>query len=151
MEIQRIRLIRFTWTGENSFHKNNAQQRNDADGKLQKVSERCLMLCSEHYIFSVRIPFIIITMQTHYRTTQKVTKIDEHLYLDILDMKIKQSSVLTYHPYINIDISFFLLFHLILFPLYNAMLSYIIYTDNNGLIVIVNNYLRTMSMKFGVH
>jgi len=29
MEIQRIRLIRFTWPGENSIHKNN-----DADGKL---------------------------------------------------------------------------------------------------------------------
>ena len=90
-------------------------------------------------------------MQTHYRTTQKVTKIDKHLYLDILDMKVKQSSVLTYHPYIYINISFFLLFHLILFPLYNAMLSYLIYTDNNVLIVFVNIYLRKMSMKFGVH
>jgi hypothetical protein len=55
----------------------------------------------------------------------KVTKIDKHLYVDILDMKVKQSSVLTYHPYIYFNISFFLLFHLILFPLYNDMLSYL--------------------------
>jgi hypothetical protein len=56
--------MRFTWPGGNSIHKNNAQQRNDADGKLQKVSGRCLILCSDHYVFSLRIPFIKITMQT---------------------------------------------------------------------------------------
>ena len=39
MEIQRTRLIRFTWPGENSIHKNN-----DADGKLQKVSGRCIII-----------------------------------------------------------------------------------------------------------
>ena len=48
MEIQRIRLIRFTWPGENFIHKNN-----DTDGKLQ-VSGRCLILCSDHYVFSLR-------------------------------------------------------------------------------------------------
>ena len=35
--------------GENSIHKNN-----DADGKLQKVSGRCLILSSDHYVFSLR-------------------------------------------------------------------------------------------------
>ena len=50
MEIQRIRLIRFTWPGENFIHKNN-----DAEGKLQKVSGRCLILSSDHYVFSLRI------------------------------------------------------------------------------------------------
>ena len=49
MEIQRIRLIRFTWPEENYIHKNN-----DADGKLQKVSGRCLSLNSDHYVFSLR-------------------------------------------------------------------------------------------------
>ena len=49
MEIQRIKLIRFTWPGENSIHKNN-----DADGKLQKVSGWCLILSSDHYVFSLR-------------------------------------------------------------------------------------------------
>ena len=48
MEIQRIRLIRFTWPGENSIHKNN-----DAEGKLQ-VSGQCLILSSDHYVFSLR-------------------------------------------------------------------------------------------------
>jgi len=30
------------------------QLRNDADGKLQKVSGRCLILCIDHYVFSLR-------------------------------------------------------------------------------------------------
>ena len=64
MEIQGIRLIRFTWPGAISIQKNNAQKRNDADGELQKVSGRCLILCSDHYVISLRIPFIKITMQT---------------------------------------------------------------------------------------
>ena len=42
------RLIRFTWPGENSIHTNN-----DADRKLQ-VSGRCLILSSDHYVFSLR-------------------------------------------------------------------------------------------------
>ena len=32
--------------------------------KLQKVRGRCLILCSGHYVFSLRIPFIKIKMQT---------------------------------------------------------------------------------------
>jgi general stress protein CsbA len=32
--------------------------------KCQNVSGRCLILCSDHYVFSLRIPFIKITMQT---------------------------------------------------------------------------------------
>ena len=32
----------------------NVQLRNDADGKLQKVSWRCLILSSDHYVFSLR-------------------------------------------------------------------------------------------------
>ena len=47
MEIQRIRLKRFTWPIKNSIHKNN-----DADGKLQKVSGRRLILSSD--VFSLR-------------------------------------------------------------------------------------------------
>ena len=47
------------YPGENSIHKNN-----DADGKLQKVSGRCLILSSDHYVFSLRISFIKISMQT---------------------------------------------------------------------------------------
>jgi hypothetical protein len=42
----------------------DVQLRNDADGKLQKVSGWRLILCSDHYVFSLRIPFIKITMQT---------------------------------------------------------------------------------------
>ena len=32
----------------------NVQLRSDADGKLQKVSGRCLILSSDHYVFSLR-------------------------------------------------------------------------------------------------
>jgi len=57
MEILRIRLIRFTWLVENFIHKNNMQLiRNDADGKLQKVSGWCLILSSDHYFFSLKLP-----------------------------------------------------------------------------------------------
>ena len=39
------------------------QLRNDADGKLQKVGGRCLILCSDHYVFSLKIPFTKIAVQ----------------------------------------------------------------------------------------
>ena len=42
------------WPVENSIPKNNERRRNDADGKLQKVSGRCLILSSDHYVFSLR-------------------------------------------------------------------------------------------------
>ena len=70
MEIQRIRLIRFTWSGENSIHKNN-----DAEGKLQKVSGRCLTLSTDHYVFSLRT-------FTKVRQTQFVEK-TQLLFTDI--------------------------------------------------------------------
>jgi hypothetical protein len=41
------------WPVENSIPKNNDRRRNDADGKLQKVSGRCLILSSDHYVFSL--------------------------------------------------------------------------------------------------
>ena len=62
MEIQRIRLIRFTWPGENSIHTYN-----DTDRKLQKVSGRCLILSSDHYVVSLRT-------STKVRQTQFVEK-----------------------------------------------------------------------------
>ena len=31
---------------------------------MQTENYRCLILCSDHYVFSLRIPFIKITMQT---------------------------------------------------------------------------------------
>ena len=49
----KINTLYLARTGENSIHKNNAQWRNDADGKLQ-VSGRCLILCIDHYVFSLR-------------------------------------------------------------------------------------------------
>ena len=58
MEIQRIRLIRFTLPGENSIHKNN-----DADEKLQEVSGRCLILSSDHYVFN----FMYISSEFKYQ------------------------------------------------------------------------------------
>ena len=51
MEIQKIRVIRFIWPGENFIHKNNDAE---AEGKLQKVSGWCLLLSSDHYVFSLR-------------------------------------------------------------------------------------------------
>jgi hypothetical protein len=37
------------------YTKNNVQLiRNDADEKLQKVNGRCLNLCIDHYVFSLR-------------------------------------------------------------------------------------------------
>ena len=69
MEIQRIR---FTWTGENSIHKNN-----DADGKLQ-VSGQCLILSSDHYVFSLRT-------STKVRQTQFVEK--TQLLFQVIDQQ----------------------------------------------------------------
>ena len=42
------------WPVKIPFIKITMQLRNDADGKLQKVSGRCLILCSDHYVFSLR-------------------------------------------------------------------------------------------------
>ena len=42
------------WPVENFIPKNNDRRRNDADGKLQKVSGRCLILSIDHYVFSLR-------------------------------------------------------------------------------------------------
>jgi hypothetical protein len=60
--------INTLYLARRKFH---AQKRNDADGKLQKVSGRCLILCSDHYVFSLRIPFIKITMQTIDRLAER--------------------------------------------------------------------------------
>ena len=52
-----MRLIRFTGQWKIPFLKitvEGVQLRNDADGKLQKVSGRCLILSSDHYVFSLR-------------------------------------------------------------------------------------------------
>ena len=75
MEIQRIRLIRFTWSGENSIHKNN-----DAEGKLQKVSGRCLTLSTDHYVFSLRT-------FTKVRQTQFVEK--TQLLFQVIDQQYR--------------------------------------------------------------
>ena len=73
MEIQRIRLIRFTWPGENSIYKNN-----DADGKLQKFGGQCLILSSDHYVFSLRT-------STKVRQTQFVGK--TQLVFQVIDQQ----------------------------------------------------------------
>ena len=39
------------WPVKNSIHKITMQSRYDADGKLQKVSGRCLILCRDHYVW----------------------------------------------------------------------------------------------------
>jgi hypothetical protein len=68
------------WPGENSIHKNN-----DAEGKLQKVSGRCLILSSDHYIFSLitstKVNFVnnvIIKFSTSLYQYNKLLK-DERL------------------------------------------------------------------------
>ena len=71
MEIQRIRLIRFTWPGENTIHKNN-----DADGKLQ-VSGWCLIVSSDHYVFSPRTPKKVCQAQFVEKTQLLFQVIDQ--------------------------------------------------------------------------
>ena len=72
MEIQRIRLIRFTWPGEYTIHKNN-----DADGKLQKVSGWCLIVSSDHYVFSLRTPKKVCQAQFVEKTQLLFQVIDQ--------------------------------------------------------------------------
>ena len=56
----------------------NVQLRNDADAKLQKVSGRCLILCIDHYVFSLRT-------SKKVRQTQFVEK--TQLLFQVIDQK----------------------------------------------------------------
>ena len=56
----------------------NVELRNDADGKLQKVSGRCLILSSDHYVFSLRT-------SKKVRQTQFVEKIQ--LLFQVIDQQ----------------------------------------------------------------
>ena len=65
----------FYWPVKNSINKITMQLRSDADGKLQKVSGRCLILCSDHYVFSFIIPLIKITVQLRNDADGKLQKV----------------------------------------------------------------------------
>ena len=78
MEIQRIRLIRFTGQWKIAFLKitiEGVQLRNDADGKLQKVSVRCFILFLENNLVTVKQLQIsnIVQKCSKFRTLQLLT------------------------------------------------------------------------------
>jgi len=69
------------------------QLRSDADGKLQNVSGRCLILCSDHYVFSLRIPFIQITVQIRNDADGKLQKVSGRCLITSLALELPRKSV----------------------------------------------------------
>ena len=62
----------------------NVQLRNDADGKLQKVSGRCLILSSDHYVFSLRTSKKVRQTQFVEQTQLLFQVIDQQLRTKML-------------------------------------------------------------------